>query len=93
MDSVSNTGPMPNSSKQTVFLTLLVGALSLAAAWTFSLPVWVYVVGRWLLVAGSIGYGLQRRSLTTWILVSMVAGVVASFPKLPSSFNSYPRSS
>jgi len=83
MDSVSNTGPMPNSSKQTVFLTLLVGALSLAAAWTFSLPVWVYVVGRWLLVAGSIGYGLQRRSLTTWILVSMVAGVVVGveFPE------------
>jgi proton glutamate symport protein len=34
----------------------------------------ILLVSRWLAVAGLVAYALQRRSLTTWILVAMVIG-------------------
>ena len=34
----------------------------------------VMIVIRWLVVSGLIVYGWRRKSLTTWILVAMVAG-------------------
>lgn len=74
---------MPTLSKKAVLSFFLLGALSLALAWAFSLPGWMSVLGRWMMVAGGIGYGIHRRSLTTWILVSMVIGVVVGveFPE------------
>ena len=47
------------------------------------MPAIVSVIGRWVMVAGGIGYALQKRSLTTWILVSMVVGIVigVEFPE------------
>src|SRR5712691_1661467 len=34
----------------------------------------VMIIIRWLVVSGLIAYGWRRKSLTTWILVAMVAG-------------------
>jgi proton glutamate symport protein len=34
----------------------------------------VLMFSRWLAIAGLIGYAVERKSLTTWILVSMVIG-------------------
>jgi proton glutamate symport protein len=39
-----------------------------------SIPWGVVMVARWLGVLGTIGYALARKSLTTWILISMVVG-------------------
>jgi proton glutamate symport protein len=49
------------------------GALLAAAA---ALAAWPEVgrFGRWIAIAGVIAYALRRRSLTTWILVSMIVG-------------------
>src|SRR5690242_5802800 len=32
------------------------------------------IVLRWIVILGVVAYGWRRRSLTTWILVSMVVG-------------------
>ena len=37
-------------------------------------PSTVLQAARWVALAGLIGYALARRSLTTWILVSMAVG-------------------
>jgi proton glutamate symport protein len=34
----------------------------------------IMIIIRWLVVSGLIAYGWRRKSLTTWILVAMVAG-------------------
>ena len=34
----------------------------------------VLMVSRWIAIAGFIGYALYKKSLTTWILISMVVG-------------------
>jgi proton glutamate symport protein len=47
-------------------LALAVGSLTQAPALAFG--------GRWIAVAGLALYAVRRRSLTTWILVAMVAG-------------------
>jgi proton glutamate symport protein len=52
---------------------IAVSALVAAAGFLAGLPA-VGFAGRWTAVAGLVAYGLLRRSLTTWILVSMVVG-------------------
>lgn len=39
----------------------------------------VFLVLRWLLVAGSVFYAYRKKSLTTWIMTSMVIGVVVGY--------------
>ena len=39
-----------------------------------SVPAWLQLVSRWVAIGGLVAYALLRRSLTTWILVSMVVG-------------------
>jgi proton glutamate symport protein len=39
-----------------------------------SVPAWLLVSSRWIAICGLIAYALLRKSLTTWILVSMVVG-------------------
>jgi proton glutamate symport protein len=50
------------------------GALTAALAWALSLPREVGALGRWALVAASVAWAFRRRSLTAWILVSMLLG-------------------
>jgi len=38
------------------------------------IPLAIAIFARWIGIAGLIGYALARRSLTTWILLSMVVG-------------------
>jgi proton glutamate symport protein len=70
---VSRTG-----SRTVLFL---LGAVSLAAVLAAGqhlqlvvVPSAIVVASRWLVIAALVGYALQRRSLTTWILISMVVG-------------------
>lgn len=35
----------------------------------------VLLVLRWISIAGLLGYGLYKKSLTTWILISMIIGI------------------
>ena len=39
-----------------------------------SVPAWLLTSSRWVAIGGLAAYALVRRSLTTWILVSMVVG-------------------
>jgi proton glutamate symport protein len=52
-------------------LALLVALRSLGIA---SVPSNVFLVLRWLATALIVGHAVQRRSLTTWIVVSMIVG-------------------
>jgi len=54
-------------------VVLVAGALLAAVA---ALAGWPLLgrVGRWLFIAGALAYAVRRRSLTTWILVSMIVG-------------------
>jgi proton glutamate symport protein len=40
----------------------------------FRVPATVLMISRWAAIAGVVGYAIERRSLTTWILVSMIVG-------------------
>ncbi len=58
-------------------LALFTVAAALAVASHFgalALPSAALAATRWLAIAGLVAYAFQRRSLTTWILVAMVAG-------------------
>jgi len=50
------------------------GGLTAALASTQSLAPAVGLAGRWLLISGVASWALGRRSLTAWILVSMLVG-------------------
>ena len=39
-----------------------------------SVPAWLQLVSRWVAIGSLVAYALLRRSLTAWILVSMVVG-------------------
>jgi proton glutamate symport protein len=56
-----------------VVVVLLGGALLAAAATLAGWPL-AGQLGRWLFIAGAVAYAVRRRSLTTWILVSMIVG-------------------
>jgi proton glutamate symport protein len=58
-----------------------IGLLTLAAVLAvfafyglIAVPPGVLLTSRWLAIAALVAYAIQRRSLTTWILVSMVVG-------------------
>lgn len=44
-----------------------------------SVPSTVLLISRWIAIAGLIVYALARRSLTTWILVSMIVGAEVGY--------------
>lgn len=61
----------------------LVGSLLVSlAAMVGSIPAFVSLFGRALIVLGLVGYAFLKRSLTTWILTCMVLGIVigVTFP-------------
>ncbi|MBP7497364.1 MAG: cation:dicarboxylase symporter family transporter [Bacteroidales bacterium] len=37
---------------------------------------YILLAGRWFAVAGLLGYAIYKKSLTTWILLSMIVGIV-----------------
>jgi proton glutamate symport protein len=49
------------------------GALTASLAWLLGWPA-VGFAGRWVLIAGLVLWAWRRRTLTSWILVSMVVG-------------------
>ncbi|HVN74969.1 MAG TPA: cation:dicarboxylase symporter family transporter [Thermoanaerobaculaceae bacterium] len=55
-------------------VTLAAAAAALQATGLLSVPPGLLLATRWLMIVGLVGYGLKRRSLTTWILVSMLIG-------------------
>ena len=64
----------PRRSLGPIAIALIaIGALVASAGFFLENPS-VGFVGRWVVIWGLIGYGLLRRSLTAWILVSMVVG-------------------
>ena len=78
------------------YTLLLLGSLFLVALLT-ALKSWhildihptVMLVARWIVIALFIGYAVQKRSLTTWILISMIVGVEFGhdLPQLASGMN------
>ena len=57
-----------------VVAVLFLGGALLAAMSVFAGWPGLGQLGRWVAIAGVCAYALRRRSLTTWILVSMVVG-------------------
>jgi len=71
--------PAPSAGHRALFAALLgitaAALLTAAAEWgLLALPAYVLLAVRWLAIAGLFAYAASRRSLTTWILVAMVAG-------------------
>ncbi len=66
--------------KRTAVAVILAGYAVAAILWagnasgTFATPDWLAISARWIAIGGLVGYGFARRSLTTWILISMVVG-------------------
>jgi proton glutamate symport protein len=67
-----------NRNVPVVLILALLGvaaALTAAAAWGIaSLPAGLLTAARWAAIGVLVAYAWRRRSLTTWILVSMVVG-------------------
>jgi proton glutamate symport protein len=64
---------------KSIFVTLvLFGAAALLSVGShysvLTVPGSILVASRWLAIAGLVAYAWQRKSLTTWILASMVVG-------------------
>jgi len=55
-------------------VTLLAILVALRSLGLVTVPAAVFLAVRWLATALFVGHAVQRRSLTTWILVSMVIG-------------------
>ncbi|HVZ15870.1 MAG TPA: cation:dicarboxylase symporter family transporter, partial [Terriglobales bacterium] len=56
-------------------LIAIAAVLSAVAAWNVvSLPSSLPIIARWIAIAALFAYGCVRRSLTTWIVVSMFLG-------------------
>ena len=62
-----------------VLATLLIAMIAVIAGHYSSLPHTVAFVTRWLFAAALLIYAIQRRSLTTWILVSTVVGGIFGY--------------
>lgn len=67
-------------NKHKAITPFLVFAGLASLLWVFSrfahltAPGYVYLISRWLAIGGLVYYGIKRRSLTAWILISMVVG-------------------
>jgi proton glutamate symport protein len=78
--------------KNTLILTLvslfIAASLSLLNSWEIvSLPTEFLMVIRWVSITFLVFYGIQKKSLTTWILISMVIGAELGndFPQIAIS--------
>jgi len=78
------------------YIFILLGTLFLVSLLTvlkvnkiLDIPEPVMLVGRWIFIGLLFGYGLYKRSLTTWILISMVMGAEVGYdlPQLASGMN------
>ena len=61
-------------SRQRTLLIVTVLALLTAGSLSFFVPPAAGLAMRWLALAGFVFYGLQHRSLTTWIVIGMFIG-------------------
>jgi len=59
--------------QKTIWVVLAAFALA-AGLWAADAPAMAQLAARWVGIAALIVYSVQRKSLTTWILVSMVVG-------------------
>ena len=73
MTAPAATVPPRTRITPVALLVIAGGALLASAGWLADLPT-VGQVGRWLGIAGLLLDAVRRRSLTAWILVSMVVG-------------------
>ena len=64
----------PERRPRPVVAVLFLGGALLAAVSVFAGWDGLGQLGRWLAIAGVCAYAVRRRSLTTWILVSMIVG-------------------
>jgi proton glutamate symport protein len=74
----------------TIIAITVAAILSVLQHYQFiALPVEAMMVIRWLCIALLITYGIKKRSLTTWILISMVVGaeIGHDFPEIASHLN------
>jgi len=60
--------------KQKTVWVVLAGFALAAGLWAADAPAMAQLAARWLGIIALVVYSVQRRSLTTWILVSMVVG-------------------
>lgn len=67
---------MKNNTLIITLVSLFIAcSLSLLNSWgILSLPSELLIIIRWVAIAVLVFYGIQKKSLTTWILVSMVIG-------------------
>lgn len=71
----------PVKSEKLTLLILFVCSLAFASLlhllyhyWSYAIPEWLRMTSRWLVIAVIFWYALKKKSLTTWILLSMLAG-------------------
>jgi len=56
----------------TLSFAFIIGAINYLQV--FSVPANVFFIARWLAISGLVVFGLRKKTLTTWILISMVVG-------------------
>ncbi len=56
----------------TLSFAFIIGAFNYLQV--FSVPANVFFIARWLAISGLVVFGLRKKTLTTWILISMVVG-------------------
>lgn len=74
-----------NITLMTFVLFFIVALLTVINVSGFiSIPVELLFISRWLAIAGLVYYGIKRKSLTAWILISMVIGaeIGNDFPEI-----------
>jgi proton glutamate symport protein len=74
-------GGNPNKRVPKILVYILFGSLFVVALMTllkayhlWEIPAIVLLVGRWIVISQIILYAIYKRSLTTWILISMIVG-------------------
>src|SRR5262249_13427212 len=82
--SLLHREPMNNFRRSRGLTTLVLAACAVAVGVALlsrylPFPPGILTATRWALVASLIAFAIQRRSLTTWILVSTVVGGIFGF--------------
>lgn len=82
MTSINSTKTVKNSERSLpkkyilflLFTLFLVSTLTIIDHFGIDIHSVILMISRWVFIGALIGYALYKRSLTTWILVSMIVG-------------------
>ncbi len=97
IDTAQNSDPKIKTSKgkvKTIYLIIMLGMLFVVSLMTvlnqyhvLEINKTLLIVSRWIALLILVGFAIQKRSLTTWILISMIVGAEFGFDFSEISLN------